>query len=193
MSSPRNRQLGSPSVSQNGRWVQTERKAHEAWAGLIARKPRAAMLLHHLVAKMGHQNAVVISQKTLAKLMGIHERTVRRAVTDLVAEKWIQVVRIGSGKESAYVVNDYVAWGQKRSQLGLSTFSAMVVADQEDQSAETLSTTELRRIPTLYPGEEQLPHGEPGEPPSQGLIEGTEPDLPCRDPDTDDMFEGREQ
>jgi len=147
------------------------------------------MLLHHLVAKMGHQNAVVISQKSLAKLMGIHERTVRRAITDLVDERWIQVVRIGSGKESAYVVNDYVAWGQKRSQLSLSTFSATVVADRDDQSPDTLTSTDLRRIPTLYPGEEQLPHGEPEKPPSQGLLEGTEPDLPYRDPDTGDMFE----
>lgn len=179
--------IGSPST-RPGHWVQTERKAHEAWANLIARKPRAAMLLHHLVAQMGHQNAVVVSQKTLAKLMGIHERTVRRAIKDLVNESWIQVVKIGSGKESAYVVNDRVAWGQKRSQLGLSRFSAMVVADSADQDEGTLSHSDLRRIPTLYPGEQQLPHGEPDAPPSQGLIAGTEPDLPTRDPDTLDMF-----
>ena len=93
--------LGAPAKNKPGTWVQTERKAHEAWANLIAQKPRAAMLLHHLVAQMGHQNAVVVSQKTLAKLMGIHERTVRRAVADLVEDRWIAVIRIGSGNKPA--------------------------------------------------------------------------------------------
>ncbi len=172
--------LGAPADPHTGKWVQTERRAHEAWAALIHTKPRAAMLLHHLVAKMGHQNAVVVSQKVLAKLVGVHERTVRRAVADLVEGNWIQVVRIGSGKEAAYVVNDRVAWGQKRSQLGLSTFSATVVADWDEQSEELLGAGDLRRIPMLYPGEQQLPHGESDNPPSQQLIEGAEPDLPSR-------------
>lgn len=171
--------MGTPAKTKPGQWVQTERKAHEAWASLIARKPRAAMLLHHLVAQMGHQNAVVVSQKTLAKLMGIHERTVRRAVADLVDERWVQVVRLGSGKEAAYVVNDRVAWGQPRDQLRLSVFSATVVADLEDQDAGMLEHADLRRIPTLYPGERQLPDGPGAEPPVQPSIPGMEPDLPA--------------
>lgn len=73
---------------------------------------------------MGHQNAVVIPQVVLAKLMGCSVDTVQRAVRDLVAEKWISVVRLGRGKEAAYMVNDRVAWGQSRDQLRLSVFSA---------------------------------------------------------------------
>lgn len=38
--------IGVPAKNKPGQWVQTERKAHEAWANLIARKPSAAMLLH---------------------------------------------------------------------------------------------------------------------------------------------------
>jgi len=171
--------IGTPAQPKSGHWVQTERKAHEAWAALIGRKPTAAALLHHLVAQMGHQNAVVVGQKTLAKMLGVSERTVRRAVTDLVEEHWIQVVRIGRGKEAAYVVNDRVAWGQSRNQLRLSVFSATVVADHEDQDAETLGHGDLRRIPALHPGEQQMPSGEGMDPPSQGLLEGMEPDLPA--------------
>lgn len=170
--------IGAPAKLKPGQWVQTERKAHEAWANLISRKPRAAMLLHHLVAQMGHQNAIVVSQKTLAKLMGSHERTVRRAVTDLVQERWIQVVRIGNGREAAYVINDRVAWGQPRDQLRLSVFSATVVADYEDQESTLIEHEDLRRIPTLYPGEQQLPSGPGEDPPSQPSIPGLEPDLP---------------
>lgn len=172
--------IGTPAASRAGHWVQTERKAHEAWAGLIARKPRAAMLLHLLVAQMGHQNAVVVSQKTLAKMLSISERTVRRAVEDLAEERWVQVVRLGKGKEAAYVVNDRVAWGQPRDQLRLSVFSAAVVADFDDQDEALLGHGDLRRIPTLYPGEQQLPSGPGEEPPSQPTFDGFEPDLPAR-------------
>ena len=195
--------LGAPVKHKPGQWVQTERKAHEAWAGLIARKPRAAELLHHLIAKMGHQNAVVVPQRVLALIMGRSVDTVQRAIRDLVAEQWISVVklngpgtvsayvvndlvedrwiaviRIGSGKEAAYVVNDRVAWGQSRDQLRLSVFSATVIADHADQEATLLGQGELRRLPTLYAGEMQLPSGAGLEPPSQPNLEGLEPDLP---------------
>ena len=129
---------------------------------------------------MGHQNAVVIPQTVLAKLMGCSVDTVQRAVRDLVAEKWISVVRLGRGKEAAYVVNDRVAWGQPRDQLRLSVFSAAVVADFDDQDEALLGHGDLRRIPTLYPGEQQLPSGPGEEPPSQPTFDGFEPDLPAR-------------
>ncbi|MBU2856059.1 helix-turn-helix domain-containing protein [Acidithiobacillus ferrooxidans] len=171
--------IGTPAKNKVGQWVQTERKAHEAWANLIGRKPRAAMLLHHLVAQMGHQNAVVVPQKVLAKLMKCSQETVKRAVADLVAERWVQVVKLnGPGTVNAYVVNDRVAWGQPRDQLRLSAFSATVVADHDDQDLTTLDHTDLRRIPTLYPGEQQLPSGPHEDPPSQPCLPDMEPDLP---------------
>jgi len=171
--------IGASAKNRSGQWVQTERAAHEAWADLIGRKPRAAVLLHHLVAQMRHQNAVVASQKTLSKLMGCSLRTVQYAVADLVAEKWIQVVKLhGPGTVSAYVVNDRVAWGQPRDQLRLSVFSATVVVDHDDQEETLLGHGDLRRIPTLYPGEQQLPAGDGAPPPSQATLDGLEPDLP---------------
>ncbi len=172
--------IGVPARNKPGQWVQTERKAHEAWASLIARKPRAAELLHHLVAQMGHQNAVVVPQKVLAKLMGRSIDTVQRALRDLEAERWIQIVKMnGPGTVAAYVVNDRVAWGQPRDQLCLSVFSATVVADIEDQDTATLDHSDLRKIPTLYPGEMQLPAGPGEDPPSQPTLGGMEPDLPA--------------
>ena len=171
--------IGTPAKNNPGQWVQTERKAHEAWAHLIGRKPRAAALLHHLVAQMQNQNAVLVSQKTLAKIMGTSLDTVKRALRDLESERWIQVVKMnGPGTVAAYVVNDRVAWGQPRDQLRLSVFSAVVVADAEDQETMTLEHSELRRIPALFPGERQLPSGASGEPPAQPAIPGMEPDLP---------------
>lgn len=160
-------------------WVQTERKAHEEWSKLCIRKPIAAAVLHRMVQLMGHQNAVVVPQKVLSEMLGVHERSIRRAISDLGDERWIQVVRIGKGREAAYIVNDCVAWGQPRDQLRLSVFSAAIVASADDQDAATLAAPPLRRIPTLYPGERQLPSGAGEDPPSQPHLEGLEPDLPA--------------
>lgn len=162
-----------------GQWVQTDRKTHEEWARYSVKKPTASGLLHLLVANMGRQNAVSVSQKVLAKLMDVSDRTIRTAIADLVAGNWIQVVRLGKGKEAVYVVNDRVAWGQPRSELRLSVFSATIIADADDQDEATLASTPLRRIPTLYPGERQLPTGPGEDPPSQPSIPGMEPDLPA--------------
>jgi len=172
-------EIGVPARNKPGNWVQTERKAHEAWASLISRKPRSAELMHHLVAQMGHQNAVVVPQKVLAKLMGRSTDTVQRALEVLVSENWIQIVRLnGPGTVSAYVVNDRVAWGEKRENLKLSVFSANVIADMEDQNPAELEHKDLRKIPQLFHGERQLPHGPGEDPPSQPSIDGMEPDLP---------------
>jgi DNA-binding transcriptional MocR family regulator len=132
--------------------------------------------MHHLVANMGHQNAVVISQKTLAKMVGCHVNTVNRALSDLEADNWIQVVQIGqTGSVNAYVVNSAVAWGETRDQIGrLSVFHASVVADAEDQPAGRLDRPELRKLPIIYPPEEAFPVGE-GEPGAQIALPGLEP------------------
>ena len=184
------RQLGADASAPPRTWVQTERAAHETWAALAIQSPRASALLHLLVARMGPQNAVVVSQKTLAKMLGCNERTIRNALTDLTAGNWVQVVRVnGPGTVAAYVVNDRVAWGQPRADLHMSVFSATVIADAEDQTAETMQTVPLRRLPALFPGETALPSGPGAPPPSQPLLEGMEPSL-TRDPNTLDWVNG---
>jgi Helix-turn-helix domain len=168
--------LGTPVHSGPRRWVQTERAAHEQWAALTMRSPRAAALMHRFVALMGHQNAVVISQKTLAKLMGCTDRTIRNALADLVRERWVQVVQLGaSATVNAYVVNSNVAWGESRDQRGrLAVFSATVVGDLEDQPANALDPPALRRVPVIFPPEQSLPVGD-GEPGAQIALPGMEP------------------
>jgi hypothetical protein len=156
------------------------------------KSPRAAALMHQLVARMGHQNAVVISQKTLSKLLGCNTRTIQRAVSDLVAECWIQAVSLGGGGTiNAYVVNSSIAWGQKRDDLPrLSTFNAVIIADEEDQDAITLASSLLRKLPIIFSGERQLPFGAgepaPFEPPFESML----PDLPLRsyDPETGEII-----
>lgn len=173
--------LGSakPADSRNNTWVQTERSAHEAWAQLVRTNGRAAALLHVLVANMDNQAAVVASRGTLAQLVGYSEATVKRAVADLKADRWIEVVQLGGkGGVNAYVVNSRVAWADSRDKLGRAVFQATVVTTRAEQ-LDGVEAAPLRRIPTLYPGEQQLPSGPGAAPPSQPTLDGMEPDLPA--------------
>jgi dihydroxyacetone kinase DhaKLM complex PTS-EIIA-like component DhaM len=174
--------IGLPSEapkSKRNRWIQTEASSHEAWAKLILKHQSAAAFMHTLVARMDRNtNAVVASQGVLAKMMGVSIRSIKNWIRVLEEDKWIQVVKLGKGTANAYVVNSMVGWAQARDNLQYSQFSAQVIADIEDQNPEMLKG-DLRKIPVLFDGDEQLPAGLGEPPPSQPLLEGTEPDLPA--------------
>jgi hypothetical protein len=164
-----------------GTWVQTERKSHEAFAALIGSKPKAAQLMHLLVARMGDHNAVVVSQKVLAQLMKCHVNTVGTAIRDLAAGRWIEVRQIGErGTVNAYIVNDRVAWSGPRDGIRHSLFSAAVVISEEEQPDrhELGQQPPLRKLPRMFPRERQLPSGDGLPPPSQPSLPDMEPDLP---------------
>ena len=167
-----------PAASNRVTWVQTERATHEAWGMLTTRSPRAAAMAHYLVANMESSGAVVASYATLSKITGMSVATVRRAIDDLKADRWVEVVQIGGkGGANAFVINSRVGWAQGRDKLHLAGFTARVIADHDEQT--TIDDTPLRRIPTLMPGERQLPAGPGEDPPSQPSIPGMEPDLPA--------------
>lgn len=165
-----------------GRWVQTERAAHEAWANLIAKAPKAAQLMHILTARVGENNAVVISHKTLGSLMKVKSiTTVKTALQVLQDDRWIEIRQIGDrGTVNAYVLNDRVAWTGPRDGIRYSLFSAtVVVSDEEQPDRESLGQqAALRRIPSLLEGERQLPTGEGLPPPSEPSLPWLEQDLP---------------
>lgn len=172
-----------PEKTTSGHWLQTERAAHEAWAKLIAEAPKAAQLMHLLVARIGENNAVVISQKNLIRLMGASRPTVQRAVKKLRDDLWIEVRQIGDrGTTNAYVVNDRVAWLGRRDGIRYSLFSAaVVISDDEQPDAAELDHQEpLRQIPSIGRGEQQLPTGPGLPPPSEPTFPGMEVDLPAK-------------
>lgn len=169
-----------PEKRRSGTWVQTEREAHEAWARLIRKSPKAAELMHLITARIGDHNAVVMSIPTIMKLMETSRPTVIRAINLLREDKWVETVQIGgSGTANAYVVNDRVAWSGPRNGIRFSLFSAAVIAVSEDQpDQESLGMQQpLRRLPRI--GEGQIPSGSGLPPPSQPFIDGLEPDLPA--------------
>ena len=167
--------------ARGGNWVQTERAAHEAWGALIAKAPKAAQLMHVLVARVGPHNAVVVSQNTLMALTKASRRTVQRALSVLVEDRWIEVRQVGqNGTVNAYIINDRVAWTGKRDGIRYSLFSAsVVVSDEEQPDRDQIGHQEpLRRVPSIGRGEQQLPTGPGLPPPSEPPFPGLEHDLP---------------
>lgn len=170
-----------------GHWVQTERKAHEAWAALIRKSPMAAQIMHVLTSQVGEGNAVILSQKNLSRLVRGSERGVRDAIKLLCKDNWIETRQVGGrGTVNAYIINDRVAWTGKREGIRYSLFSAnVIVSDDEQPDADSLGSQEpLRRLPTI--GENQLPSGPGLPPPSQPFFGDFEPSLPASGPHADD-------
>lgn len=162
-----------------GTWVQTERRAHEAWDLLIKQNGTAARLMHRLVSLMDHRGAVVVSQKTLGEMLGVHRNTIGTSIRVLEAGNWIETIQIGgkTGGVRAYIVNRRVAWADKRENQRYATFDARIIASASEQSTESLQKTDdLIQLPRA--GEFQLPHGETP-PPSQPILPSMEPDLPA--------------
>ena len=166
----------------SGTWLQTERAAHEKWAILAVEEPRAAALLHVIVARMGRHNALVASHETLSALAKCSPRTVKRSLSILRQNNWLEVRKIGAaGSALAYIVNDRVAWSGARDGIRYSLFSAAVMVSDIEQPdhAELGALPPLEHIPAMRLGEKQLPTGPGLAPPTQPPLTGLEPDLPA--------------
>lgn len=162
---------------------------HEAWAALMRDSPNAVMLMHLLVARVGEHNAVVVSQKTMAKIMSRQVNTVKTAFKTLRDRNWIEIRQVGErGTVNACIINDRVAWTGKRDGIRYSLFStAAVLSDDEQPDRDRLDQLEpLRRVPSLLRGEQQLPSGDSLPPPSEPALPGVEPDLPATSSDEGD-------
>lgn len=179
-----------PQRKPPGTWVQTERAAHEAWIHLIDRSPLAAKVMHLLANRVGEHNAVVMSQKTMATLLKVTDRSIRTALKVLEADRWIDTRQIGErGTVNAYIINRNALWTGPRDGIRYALFSAAVVVSSDEQpDRDTLDSREpLRTLPAMYPGERQLPTGDGLPPPSQPTFPGLEPDLPARQLDIEDF------
>jgi hypothetical protein len=141
---------------------------------LIAKEPTAARVLNHLIrlTEPGSGGVVIISRATLGKMLKVSDPTVGRAIRVLVDGCWIQRMRVGGAY--ALAVNRSVAWTGPRGKMDHAVFNAVVVASRDEQSEDALASPDLRRVPTISPGELVIPIGDV-EPPAQELIPGTEP------------------
>lgn len=147
-------------------FVQVTRGYINDLANLADRSMPAFKVFTFLLERMTKQNAVVVSQGTLAEILNYDKSTISRAVKVLRTENWVQVVNIGTS--FGYLVNNRVAW-RDRSDKKLGFFSADVVvsASEQKESIEALESQPLRHIPNVKQGETVISAGEDLPPPDQ--------------------------
>lgn len=119
----------------------------------------AQAVLERLNEQAGRHNAVVVSQKTLASLVGSTVRTVQTALAELETGHWIQVLKLSTtGTVCAYVVRTPADWLQDGAAgAHLVNLSATVVVDAAAQAESTRTTRRLRKL--SRPGPKREKHG----------------------------------
>lgn len=111
------------------------------------------LLLHLLITHMGQHQAVVVTRATLAKLLYCTAAEIETAVAALVDDQRIQRIQLSDGTE-AYAVGQRVAWDETpNDQADVQAFSARVIVDRAEQTAEALADTPLRPVPSMFKGE----------------------------------------
>jgi DNA-binding transcriptional MocR family regulator len=130
---------------------------------------------------MDSKGAVVVSQKTLANMMGLHRNTIGRSIKVLESQNWIDTVQLGgiAGGVRCYVVNHRVAWADSRDKKRYASFDARIIASEDEQTHSINNDEPLYQLPRA--GEFQIPSGAGLAPPSQPVLPGCEPDLPAID------------
>jgi biotin operon repressor len=119
-----------------------------------------------LAERMNKTNAVVVSQATLGQILGYGRTTIHNAVRLLEAERWLQIVKIGTA--NGYVLNSKVLWRDHSGKRYASFYAEVLVSESEQgRPIEDWDDIELRHVPVLHPGETVIADGSPLPPPDQ--------------------------
>lgn len=133
---------------------------------LSRRSPAAFQVFMLLVERMNRTNAVVISQATLGKILGYGRTAIHNAVRLLEAEKWVQVVKVGTA--NGYIINSKVLWRDNNGKRYASFYAEVVVsADEQGRPIEDWDNVELRHVPLISKNEFIIDDGADLPPPDQ--------------------------
>lgn len=149
-------------------WLQLEKKAAKELQSLAIRSPAAMGTLMYMVNHMSRSNALVVSQKAMAKELGISLKSVGNSVKLLATHHFIETIKVGN--TSVYVVNSRVAWQGERG-ARYAAFGADVIALESEQDHPIDGQPELKSVPQLRQGERVLVGNDAIDPPDQGELE----------------------
>lgn len=149
-------------------WLQLEKKAAKELQSLAIRSPAAMGTLMYMVNHMSRSNALVVSQKAMAKELGISLKSVGNSVKLLALHHFIETIKVGN--TSVYVVNSRVAWQGERG-ARYAAFGADVIALESEQDRPIDDQPALKSVPQLRQGERLMVGNEPVDPPDQGELD----------------------
>lgn len=109
----------------NKDFVMMQRDFLENVADLGMRDPIALRILLFIVKQMDHTNALAITMKDIAEILGIARQTVSKRMSLLVEEGWICALKFG--REHIYTVNPDVAWTSYANQKKYCRFQTNVI------------------------------------------------------------------
>lgn len=99
---------------------------------LIDAYPTALKVLTWLIELADKRNAVVVSYSSLSKGLGLHERTIRNAISYLKDKNILTVLK--SGNMNVYILNDQIVWKDTADKKDkFSRFSAEVYLTASEQ------------------------------------------------------------
>lgn len=129
-------------------FVQWEKSSMTAWRKLNMQSPTATNLLTLMIESMNDVNALMMSQQTMAEVLGCSRQTISSAIKILKDGNWIDTVRVGSS--TIYVVDRSVFWTQARNKRHYADFYARVIASENEQKeslAKLKKGKDLKRVP----------------------------------------------
>jgi len=131
----------------------------------------AFKIFSFLMERMSRQNAVVVSQTTLAEILECDKSTISRAIKVLKNGNWVQVVKIGTS--FGYLVNSRVVWrSHQEKRYGYFGADVIVSETEQAQTVEELENQPLKHIPNVKVGEMMISDNAELPPPDQkDLIE----------------------
>jgi len=130
------------------------------------KSPMALSVLLFLTERMTRQNAIVISQPTLAEILGCNPSSIYRAINLLRKENWVQVVKVGQA--NGYLVNSKVVWrSHQEKRYGYFNAEVVVSETEQVQTIEELENQTLKHIPNVKVGEMMISDNADLPPPDQ--------------------------
>jgi hypothetical protein len=146
---------------RNAGFVQVSKVYIDEMNQLAMYAPTAHRALWTLVKLMNKQNAVAISQESLAIVMKVSTPTVKRAVSLLRKQQWLDVFKMGTA--NVYRVNSRVVW-QDRPDGKWAAFNARVILNfgEQDATTKSLPPVRTRHMPFVVADDEVPPPRDDG-------------------------------
>lgn len=118
-------------IYKNPNFIQFNEENVDTLISLINENPTASKIFVWLSKRMNKSNALVVSQQTLAEVLGVHRTTVAIAVRFLRDKKYLTILK--SGSTNIYVLNERIVWKADAHKRRFAQFSAEVYLSENEQ------------------------------------------------------------